>query len=63
MATRAPSSCKRCAVASPMPLFPPVTTATLPSNLFMVLSHPFLCGPESLCNPLACDAGFLNFDI
>src|SRR2546429_4106461 len=38
MATRAPSSCRRLAVASPMPLFPPVTSATLPSSLFMSVS-------------------------
>src|SRR6266849_5138184 len=43
MATLAPSSCKRLAVASPMPLFPPVTTATFPSSLFMSVS---LCLPN-----------------
>src|SRR2546429_2289409 len=37
MATRAPSSCRRFAVASPMPLFPPVTTATFPCNLLVLL--------------------------
>src|SRR5438105_10453890 len=37
IATRAPSSCKRFAEASPIPLFPPVTTATFPSSLFMVI--------------------------
>src|SRR5216684_4837591 len=43
MATLAPSSCRRLAVASPMPLFPPVTTATFPSSLFMSVS---LCLPN-----------------
>jgi hypothetical protein len=38
MTTRAPSSFKRFADASPIPLFPPVMTATFPSNLFMVFS-------------------------
>src|ERR1700686_3114133 len=38
MATFAPSSCNRFAVASPIPLLPPVTTATFPSSLFMVIS-------------------------
>jgi hypothetical protein len=27
------------AAASPMPLFPPVTTATFPSSLFMSVSY------------------------
>src|SRR2546425_1143213 len=43
MASRDPSSCRRLAVASPMPLFPPVTTATFPSSLFMSVS---LCLPN-----------------
>src|SRR5438477_94317 len=34
IATLAPSSCRRFAVASPIPLFPPVTTATFPCNGF-----------------------------
>src|SRR5215469_6083662 len=38
MATRAPSSLNLLAVASPIPLLPPVTTATLPSSLFMIHS-------------------------
>src|SRR6266550_6053968 len=38
IATLAPSSCRRLAVASPMPLFPPVTTATFPSSLLMSIS-------------------------
>ena len=37
MATRAPSCCRRFAVASPIPLLPPVTTATFPSNRFVPL--------------------------
>ena len=32
---RAPSRANRCAVASPIPLLPPVTTATFPSSLPM----------------------------
>src|SRR5689334_16788295 len=35
MATFAPSSCRRLAVARPMPLLPPVMTATLPSKRFI----------------------------
>src|SRR5215469_15856730 len=46
MTTRAPSSCKRFAVARPMPLLPPVTTATFPSNLFMLVP-PFLAHSKS----------------
>src|ERR1700740_1304157 len=34
--TCAPSSTKRAAVANPIPLLPPVMTATLPSSFFMV---------------------------
>src|SRR6266567_3294855 len=49
MATLAPSSCKRLAVASPMPLLPPVTTATFPSSLFMSVS---LSLPDFLLGPL-----------
>src|SRR5947207_9859437 len=41
IATRAPSSCRRLAVANPMPLLPPVTTATLPSSLAMSVSQSF----------------------
>src|SRR6266487_1450118 len=64
MATRAPSSCKRFAVASPMPLFPPVTTATFPSSLFMSVS---LSLPNCLPGPLAAHPSrrsprFLDFD-
>src|SRR5258706_9924018 len=42
-ATRAPSSWKRRTVARPIPLLPPVITATLPSNLprFVVMMAPF----------------------
>jgi hypothetical protein len=37
MKTYAPSSeTNRCAVARPMPLLPPVMTATLPSSFFMI---------------------------
>src|SRR5438270_7857111 len=43
MTTLAPSSCRRFAVASPMPLFPPVTTATFPSSLFMSSSLSVEC--------------------
>src|SRR5215470_7301232 len=39
MATLAPSLCSRCAVARPIPLFPPVTTATFPSNRFIDTSR------------------------
>src|SRR3954471_10186265 len=35
--TCAPSSTKRLAVAKPIPLLPPVTTAILPSSLFMIV--------------------------
>src|SRR5229473_6305216 len=38
MATRAPSCWRRFADASPIPLLPPVTTATFPSSLFMLIS-------------------------
>src|SRR6266852_582231 len=48
IATRAPSSWRRFAEASPMPLFPPVTTATFPSSLFMIISRLGLRGSESL---------------
>src|SRR5712664_69292 len=48
IATRAPSSWRRFAEASPMPLFPPVTTATFPSSLFMIVSRLGLRGSESL---------------
>src|SRR5260370_21419291 len=50
MATRAPSSCSRFAAASPMPLLPPVTTATFPSSLFMMFSVLYLNLTES-CSP------------
>src|SRR5271154_6928142 len=36
MNTCAPSATKRCAVARPMPLLPPVITATFPSSLPMM---------------------------
>src|SRR5580693_10440548 len=43
--TCAPSSAKRLAVANPIPLLPPVMTATLPSSFFIVF-YPSLCvGP------------------
>src|ERR1700689_116130 len=35
MKTYAPSATKRCAVARPIPLLPPVMTATFPSSLLM----------------------------
>ena len=38
--TNAPSFTKRCAVASPRPLLPPVITATLPCNLRIILFLP-----------------------
>src|SRR5258705_523738 len=38
IATRAPSSCKRFAAASPMPLLPPFTTVSFPWSLFMLFS-------------------------
>src|SRR5580692_6808846 len=40
MKTYAPSSTNRFAVASPMPLFPPVTTATLPSSFPLIVIAP-----------------------
>src|SRR4051794_9014326 len=40
--TCAPSSTKRLAVASPIPLLPPVMTAILPSSFFMIFL-PSLC--------------------
>jgi hypothetical protein len=36
MKTYAPSATNRLAVANPMPLLPPVTTATFPSNFPMI---------------------------
>src|SRR5271154_7310098 len=42
MATRAPSSCNRFAVARPMPLLPPVITATFPSSRFILKNSSFL---------------------
>jgi hypothetical protein len=48
MTTLAPSSTKRRAVARPIPLLPPVITATFPDSLLM--SYPFLggyAGPRS----------------
>src|ERR1700689_4445469 len=36
MKTYAPSATKRCAVARPIPLLPPVMTATFPSSLLMI---------------------------
>jgi pimeloyl-ACP methyl ester carboxylesterase len=38
MKTYAPSATNRCAVASPMPLFPPVMTAIFPSSFFMIFA-------------------------
>src|ERR1700733_10300480 len=43
--TCAPSSTKRLAVANPIPLLPPVMTATLPSSFFIVLSF-VVCGSD-----------------
>src|SRR5258707_10222535 len=37
MTTCAPSATKRMAVARPIPLLPPVTTATLPSSTFVMV--------------------------
>src|SRR5579862_5824627 len=37
MKTYAPSLTKRCAAARPIPLLPPVITAILPANFFVVL--------------------------
>src|SRR3981189_1166953 len=59
MATLAPSSCRRLAVASPMPLFPPVTTATFPSSLFMFISP---CLPDFPHDPLCRPEGFQHLD-
>src|ERR1700748_2341284 len=39
--TWAPSSTKRLAVAKPIPLLPPVMTATLPANCFMIFRPSF----------------------
>src|SRR5260221_4920466 len=41
MKTYAPSATNRFAVASPMPLFPPVTTATLPSSFPLIVDCSF----------------------
>src|SRR5271154_6089855 len=44
MKTKAPSATKRCAVARPIPLLPPVMTATFPSSLlmsFLLFDFPF----------------------
>jgi hypothetical protein len=37
MTTLAPSATKRLAVAKPMPLLPPVITATFPSSVFVII--------------------------
>src|ERR1700693_2187193 len=42
MKTYAPSAINRFAVARPMPLFPPVTTATLPSSFPLIVIAPYL---------------------
>ena len=42
MKTYVPSSTKRCAVANPIPLLPPVTRAIFPSSFFILLSSLFL---------------------
>src|SRR6266436_2510476 len=49
MKTWAPSSAKRWAVASPMPLLPPVMTATFPSSFFGMPRPPLLC--DEVSNP------------
>src|SRR6267378_6573871 len=59
MATLAPSSCRRLAVPSPMPLFPPVTTATFPSSLFMSISS---CLPDFAHDPLLTAVRFQCLD-
>src|ERR1700674_1022407 len=46
MKTYAPSATNRFAVARPMPLFPPVTTATLPSSFPLIVSSPHLLVSE-----------------
>jgi hypothetical protein len=38
MTTRAPSAANACAVASPMPVVPPVTKTVFPSKRFMTIS-------------------------
>src|SRR5580704_19477245 len=50
MKTYAPSDTNRCAVARPMPLLPPVMTATFPSNLLMIyLLFDFLSAAWYFC--------------
>src|SRR5215469_7597687 len=54
--TWAPSSTKRLAVASPIPLLPPVTTTTFPASLPMVLRLLFkVKGPEAGALSFACN--------
>src|SRR5882757_9606972 len=55
--TCAPSATNRFAVARPMPLFPPVTTATLPSSFPLIVFAPFL-----LCRTL-CRCGYVQNDL
>src|SRR5207237_8850204 len=43
MKTYASSATKRCAVASPIPLLPPVMTAIFPSSLVTILSYLISC--------------------
>src|SRR6267154_1278714 len=42
MKTYAPSATNRFAVARPMPLLPPVTSATLPSSFPLIVIAPYL---------------------
>src|SRR5438132_826123 len=51
MKTYAPSATKRCAVARPIPLLPPVMTATFPFSLlmrFLLFDSPFTCDDSAL---------------
>src|ERR1700680_3745867 len=52
MKTKAPSSTKRFAVAKPIPLVPPVTTATFPCNLPIIVTFSFFA--DQACRRNAC---------
>jgi hypothetical protein len=44
--TSGPSATNRCAVAKPMPLLPPVTSATFPASFVHSLGYSVPCGTE-----------------
>src|SRR5260221_1176189 len=64
MKTYAPSATNRLAVARPMPLFPPVTTATLLSSFPLIVETPYRlvsivnASCDSLVRRAACFADF-----